>query len=117
MRIADMTGARGSFNFRYPSVTNPIWEQIRDRQQGFSGIFAWAPTEFNLAQGGEARFAKALWVSGEFFNVLGVQPVMGRVRPFMMRSSESAKGSAARVIPNKLTGTLSTPKLVATGAN
>jgi putative ABC transport system permease protein len=91
VRIADMTGARGSFSFRYPSVSNPIWEQIRDRQQTFSGIFAWSPTAFNLAQGGEVRFAKALWVSGEFFNVLGVQPVMGRV----LNASDDVRGCAA----------------------
>ena len=79
IRIPDMTGARGSFNSRYNAVTNPIWEQIRDRQQSFSGVFAWGQQTFNLAQGGEVRPAKALWVSGEFFNTLGVTPVAGRL--------------------------------------
>jgi len=79
VRIEDMTGARGSFSYSYNAVTNPIWEQIRDRQQSFSGIAAWGRTGFNLAQGGEVRIAKALWVSGDFFNVLGVAPALGRV--------------------------------------
>ena len=79
VRIADMTGARGSFNSPYSAVSNPIWEHIKDRQQGFSGVFAWGRRDFNLAQGGEVRLAKALWVSGDFFNVLGVQPELGRV--------------------------------------
>jgi len=79
IRIADLTGARGSFSTRYSSVTNPIWEQLRDRQQGFSGIAAWGTGSFNLEQGGEARPAKALWVSGDFFNVVGVPPGLGRV--------------------------------------
>ena len=79
VRIGDMTGARGSFNAPYDAVSNPIWEQIKNRQQGFSGIFAWSRRDYNLAQGGEVRLAKALWVSGEFFNVLGVQPELGRV--------------------------------------
>ena len=79
VRIADMTGARGSFNAPYNAVSNPIWEHIKDRQQGFSGIFAWGRREYNLAQGGEVRLAKALWVSGDFFHVLGVQPELGRV--------------------------------------
>src|SRR5439155_2893559 len=35
--------------------------------------------DFNLAQGGEVRPAKGLWVSGDFFNTLGVQPAVGRV--------------------------------------
>ncbi|MDQ3173643.1 MAG: ABC transporter permease [Acidobacteriota bacterium] len=79
VRIGDLTGARGSFSTRYASVTNPIWEQLRDRQQAFSGLAAWGTDTFNLAQGGETRPAKALWVSGDFFSVLGVPPVLGRV--------------------------------------
>lgn len=79
IRIADLTGIRGSFSTRYNAVTNPIWEQLRDRQQGFSGLAAWGTGTFNLAQGGETRPAKALWVSGDFFNVLGVPPMLGRV--------------------------------------
>src|SRR5258705_8160898 len=41
VRIQDMHGARGNFGSRHNAVTNPVWEQIRDRQQGISGIFAW----------------------------------------------------------------------------
>ena len=33
--------------------TNPIWEQVRDRQDVFSGIFAYGGGRFNLAAGGE----------------------------------------------------------------
>jgi hypothetical protein len=74
-----MSGTRGNKSAWYPAVTNPLWEQIRARQQAFSGIFAWGTGVFNLAQGGEVRNAKALWVSGDFFNVLGIQPALGRV--------------------------------------
>jgi putative ABC transport system permease protein len=79
IRIVDMEGARGNFSSQYHTVSNPIWEQIRDRQQGFSGVLAWGSGTFNLADGGEVRPGKALWVNGDFFNVLGVQPVLGRV--------------------------------------
>src|ERR1700693_4206400 len=37
--------------------TNPIWEQLRDRQDVFSGIFAWSGHRFNLASGGEVSYA------------------------------------------------------------
>src|SRR6185295_8139487 len=37
LRMADMKGARGGFS-REPSVNNPIWEQIKQRQQAFSSI-------------------------------------------------------------------------------
>ena len=79
VRIADMQGARGNFSSWHPMVTNPIWEQIRDRQEAFSSLFAWGTDGFNLAQGGEVRSAQALWVSGGFFETLGVKPALGRV--------------------------------------
>lgn len=63
---------------RYGPITNPLWEKVRDGQQGFSGIGAWAIGRFNLSQGGEVRIARGLWVSGNFFNVLGINPVLGR---------------------------------------
>ena len=79
VRIADMIGARGSFSTWHPSVTNPIWEQIRSRQEALTGIFAWGTDSLNLAPGGEVRSAQILWVSGDIFNVLGVQPALGRL--------------------------------------
>jgi putative ABC transport system permease protein len=36
--------------------SNPIWEQIRDRQDVFAGAFAYGRWRFNLAPGGEARY-------------------------------------------------------------
>ena len=78
VRPVDMKGARGGFARSFPTVTNPIWEQIRDRQQGFSGIFVWGADTANLAPGGEERPARMLYVSGDFFSTLGVQPALGR---------------------------------------
>ena len=62
-----------------PSFTNPLWEQIRDRQDVFSGVAAYSSNTFNLASGGEARPVAANWVSGDFFPMLGVRPVLGRL--------------------------------------
>ena len=91
VRIVDMQGARGSFSTRYNAVTNPIWEQLRDRQQAFAGLAAWGTGTFNLAQGGETRPAKTLWVSGDFFSVLGMSPVLGRV----FSASDDQRGCSA----------------------
>jgi putative ABC transport system permease protein len=52
VRIADMSGARGSQQ-RENAVTYPIWEQIQRRQQTFSAVFAWTNAEFNLSPKGE----------------------------------------------------------------
>jgi putative ABC transport system permease protein len=54
------------------------WEQIRAQQQAFSGVLAWSSTRFNLASGGQPRYAQGLYVSGEFFKHLGVGAVLGR---------------------------------------
>jgi len=78
VRMTEMDAARGGI-WREPSVTFPIWEQIRDRQQAFSGIFAWGTDPVNLAPGGEVRRARMLYVSGDFFNTLGVNAARGRV--------------------------------------
>jgi putative ABC transport system permease protein len=79
VQLADRTGWRGNQAGSYPALTNPIWERFRDSQDTFSGVLAWSNNNFNLAPGGEARFAKGLFVSGDFFRVLGVAPLMGRV--------------------------------------
>ena len=79
VRIADWNWARGSFSSRQPYMTNALWEQIRAHQEAFSGMFAWSDATFNLSSGGEARYAHGLWVSGDFFRVLHVSPMLGRL--------------------------------------
>jgi len=59
--------------------TNPIWEHVRDHQQAFSGALAFGTDRFDLAAGGESHFAEGLWASGDFFRVLGVPALRGRV--------------------------------------
>jgi predicted permease len=61
------------------SWTNPIWEQIRERQQEvFESAAAFSDTRFDLASGGEADFVQGLFVSGGFFEVAGVPAILGR---------------------------------------
>jgi predicted permease len=61
------------------SWTNPIWEQIRDRRgQLFEDAMAWSEQRFDLSRGGRTEFVEGLWVSGSFFEVLGVPAAVGR---------------------------------------
>src|SRR5580658_263006 len=95
VKIGNFDSASGSFSSRYSQATNPQWEQIRAQQQGFSGIFAWSPERLNLAHGGAIREANVLWVSGDFFDVLGVKPQAGR----LLNASDDHRGcSGAAVI-------------------
>ncbi len=80
VRIGVAKGGRtGSFTGNYPRLTYAQWQEIRASQQAFASLFAWGTTEFNLAEGGESRFARGLWVSGDYFSTLGVQPAVGRL--------------------------------------
>jgi len=69
----------GNFTGSYSEFTFPLWQQVRKRQEAFSSIAAWGGTQLNLARGGEVDNAQAIWISGQFFQVLGVQPILGRL--------------------------------------
>src|SRR5262249_6481280 len=49
------------------TITNPLWEQIRERQSALSEIFAWGADEIIIGRGADARSVDLMWVSGEFF--------------------------------------------------
>ena len=98
VHLADTKGMRGGIG-RPTQVTNQIWEQIRDRQQAFSGIFAWGTNTVNLAPGGEVRSARMLYVSGDFFNTLGVPPAVGRV--FSSTDDERGCGAPGLIISHE----------------
>ena len=61
------------------SFTNALWEQVRDRQDVFSGVFAWGDDRFDLAQGGAVHYVNGIWVSGDFFKTLELRPAAGRL--------------------------------------
>jgi len=69
----------GNFTGSYSQFTFPLWQQVQKRQQAFSSIAAWGGGQMNLAKGGEVDNAQAIWISGQFFQVLGVQPFLGRL--------------------------------------
>jgi putative ABC transport system permease protein len=73
-----------------PTFTNSLWEQIRDQQDIFSGVFAWSDVRFNLAQGGAAKMVGGMWVSGGLFQTLGLQPAAGR----LMSAADDQRGCA-----------------------
>src|SRR5215813_1161675 len=41
--------------------TNPLWEQLRDRQSGFVAMTAFSATNFNTADAGEVRSIRGSW--------------------------------------------------------
>jgi putative ABC transport system permease protein len=64
---------------RQGSWTNPQWEQIRDRsEEMFDGAFVWSSPRFDVASGGQTEFVNGLYVSGRYFETLGVPAILGR---------------------------------------
>lgn len=60
------------------SWTNPIWEAIRARPTLFDGAFAAGRSRFNASATGEEEPIDGLFTSGRYFEVLGVEPALGR---------------------------------------
>jgi putative ABC transport system permease protein len=80
-----------SIGERGTSITNPIWEALRDREQVFDGAFAYGGARFDLASGGEKQQVNGLYVSGDFFKALGVPAFAGRT---LTREDDKRGGGA-----------------------
>ena len=66
-------------NHGWSSLTYPLWEQIRDHQQSFSGVFAWGADGAAVGEGDAQRQARGVWASGDAFPTLGVVAERGRL--------------------------------------
>jgi predicted permease len=71
--------AFGNYDGINSKATYPLWELIARHQDAFSGLFAWGDAALVVGRGVEARPARGLWVSGDFFTVLGIAPERGRL--------------------------------------
>ncbi|MGA8596906.1 MAG: ABC transporter permease [Bryobacteraceae bacterium] len=79
---------RDIWGMEEPFVSNPVWEQLRDRQDIFSGLFGYAIARFDLSARGEARYVQGNYVSGQFFDTLGLRPIAGR----LMTTADDRRG-------------------------
>ena len=86
----------GWWSTRSANFTSKQWESLRHQQQAFSGTIAWSAKDFNLSQEGKARYKEGLFVNGDFFNVLQVPAVVGRV--FTAQDDQPGCGSPGAVI-------------------
>jgi putative ABC transport system permease protein len=56
-----------------------VWESFRRFVDVFDGTLAWSSTDFSLVPRGEAQIVSGAWVSGSYFETLGVSPLLGRM--------------------------------------
>jgi putative ABC transport system permease protein len=76
------------------SFTNPLWEEVRDHQDVFSGVFSWGGARFNLSGGGESHLVDGLYVSADYFSTLGVNPAAGR----LFTNSDDKRGCGGSIV-------------------
>jgi predicted permease len=60
------------------SFSYPMYKAIRDRDTVFAGVLARFATEVSLSGGGQTERGSGEMVSGNYFQVLGVTPALGR---------------------------------------
>jgi predicted permease len=79
VRISDSGHQGMGLNQQFGELTRPLWQQIRDQQHSFSGVFAWSVNLRYVGRGSEMRHFHELRVTGDFFRVLGLRPFRGRL--------------------------------------
>ena len=83
------------------SWSYPVWAEIKARENDlFDGAFAWSDQRFDLSRGGQSAFVDGAYVSGRFFEVLGVSAVRGRMLT-PADDSAGAKDGAVAVISHR----------------
>ncbi len=73
----------------------PMYRDLRDRNQVFSGVLATMRARLGLSWNNHAEDADAEIVSGNYFQVLGLNPVAGRL---ITSADETAKDANAVVV-------------------
>ena len=81
-------GRRGALSY-------PNYRDFRDRNRGFDGLAAYTMDRVGLDTGGDPTRAWLYEVSGNYFDVLRMQPYLGR---FFHASDEHGAGSAPYIV-------------------
>jgi len=75
-------------------MSYPFYRDLRDETQVFDGVFARHPTQVDLMVDGTPEEANAEIVTGSYFPVLGVRPLLGR----LLDDSDDQQPSAHPVV-------------------
>ena len=77
------------------SFSYPLYKDLRGRNTVLAGLLARFPTALNVTGGGQTERANGELVSGNYFEVLGVHPALGRV---LTPEDEGAPGANPVVV-------------------
>jgi hypothetical protein len=70
--------------------TNPLWEALRERDVFPRGVFAYGDAWFYTAESGEVHEVAGNFVSGQYFQTLGVRRAAGR----LLSDADDVRGCA-----------------------
>ena len=56
----------------------PCFELLRDQARSFEGMAAFSPSNLEVGIDGEREQVQGVYVSGNFYNLLGIKPLLGR---------------------------------------
>ena len=56
----------------------PCFELFRDHAKSFESVAAFSHSSMEVVLDGQRELARGIWVSGKFYEMLGVQPLVGR---------------------------------------
>ena len=74
-----------------PFMSHPEMRDVRDGNTVFSAVAAWRPNDCGIEANGATRSAWVSQVSGEYFEVMGIQPFLGRL---LERADDAHPGGA-----------------------
>ena len=104
LRSTRGTCPSSGYDFPFFALSGPEFADIRSRVDAFAHIAAYRFSDRNLTRGdGEAERVLTMAVTAEFFDVLGVKPVRGRV--FTDEEAQRGDDACVAVLAHDASGT------------
>ena len=93
----DVNGSRwGDGGPEGQTFSYPMYKALREKNEALSGLLARYVTSVSVTYQGDTELAESELVSGNYFEVLGVRPALGRV--FSMNDEQAAGANAVVVL-------------------
>lgn len=92
--VEDASGQPRTFSY-------PLYVELRNRSDALAGLIAYDQQAFSLSDGSRGERVTGQIVSGNYFDVLGVQPALGR---FFLSEEDRTPATHAVVVPGLLAG-------------
>ena len=77
--LLTMRGHHYGNNWGGNAISHPMFRDFKDHNEVFSEMFCRFPTTASLTSSGQAELVQLELVSGTYFSVLGIRPVLGRL--------------------------------------